>query len=45
MKKLITESLEYPNGAMYEEVYKAAKRNRMFQHMSFRAGRRNTVIL
>ena len=25
MKKLITESLEYPNGAMYEEVYKAAK--------------------
>ena len=26
MKKLITESLEYPNGAMYEEVYKAAKK-------------------
>ena len=26
MKKLIKESLEYPNGAMYEEVYKAAKK-------------------
>ena len=26
MKKLITESLEYQNGAMYEEVYKAAKK-------------------
>ena len=26
MKKLITESLEYPNGARYEEVYKAAKK-------------------